>query len=45
MQVWDQLNFASPRPLIACTLVGITLGDRKPAYIGTLETIALGYEA
>lgn len=38
-------SFQTHRPLIACTLVGIILGDVKTGIIlgGTLEMIALGW--
>ena len=40
--ILDEFQFH--RPLIACTLVGIVLGDMKTGIIigGTLEMIALG---
>ncbi len=41
--ILDEFQFH--RPLIACTLVGIVLGDMKTGIIigGTLEMIALGW--
>lgn len=42
--ILDEFQFH--RPLIACTLVGIVLGDMKTGIIigGTLEMIALGWK-